>query len=78
MNNLPLLQCLALPVTALLIAFFRRHAPSLGVVDVPGGRKHHHGDIPLVGGLGMFGGLALIALVPDVVLWLPRLLGYKG
>jgi C4-dicarboxylate transporter, DctM subunit len=26
----------------------------------------------------MFGALALIALVPDVVLWLPRLLGYKG
>jgi tripartite ATP-independent transporter DctM subunit len=26
----------------------------------------------------MFGALALIALAPDVVLWLPRLLGYKG
>jgi tripartite ATP-independent transporter DctM subunit len=26
----------------------------------------------------MFGALALIALVPDVVLWLPRLLGSKG
>ena len=26
----------------------------------------------------MVGALALIALVPDVVLWLPRLLGYKG
>jgi tripartite ATP-independent transporter DctM subunit len=26
----------------------------------------------------MIGALALIALVPDVVLWLPRLLGYKG
>ena len=26
----------------------------------------------------MFGALALIALVPDVVLWLPRLMGYKG
>jgi TRAP-type C4-dicarboxylate transport system permease large subunit len=24
----------------------------------------------------LFGGLALLALVPDVVLWLPRLLGY--
>jgi len=63
MNKLTLLQCLALPITALLIAFFRRHALQLGVVDVPGGRKHHHGDIPMVGGLGMFGGLMLIALV---------------
>src|SRR5574340_600636 len=62
MNRLLLLQTLALPATAALILFFRRHAPLLGVVDVPGGRKHHHGHVPLVGGLGMFGGLALIAL----------------
>jgi tripartite ATP-independent transporter DctM subunit len=26
----------------------------------------------------MFGALALITLLPDLVLWLPRLLGYKG
>jgi TRAP-type C4-dicarboxylate transport system permease large subunit len=26
----------------------------------------------------MIGALALIALVPDLTLWLPRLLGYKG
>ncbi len=57
-----LFQCLAIPVTAALILFFRRHAPLLGVVDVPGGRKHHHGDIPLVGGLAMFGGLLVMAL----------------
>jgi len=63
MNEPLLLQTLAFPVTAALILFFRRHAPQLGVVDVPGGRKHHHGDIPLVGGLGMFGGLALVALL---------------
>ncbi len=63
MDSLPLLHYLALPVTAVLIALLRHHAPRLGVVDVPGGRKHHHGDIPLVGGLGMFGGLALIALL---------------
>jgi UDP-GlcNAc:undecaprenyl-phosphate GlcNAc-1-phosphate transferase len=63
MNELLLLQILAFPVTAALILFFRRHAPQLGVVDVPGGRKHHHGAIPLVGGLGMFGGLLAAALV---------------
>lgn len=55
-------QSLALPATAALIVFFRRHALALGLVDVPGGRKHHCGEVPLVGGLGMFGGLAVAAL----------------
>ena len=68
MNELLLLQILAFPVTAALILFFRRHALQLGVVDVPGGRKHHHGEIPLVGGLGMFGGLALVALATGSIL----------
>jgi UDP-GlcNAc:undecaprenyl-phosphate GlcNAc-1-phosphate transferase len=63
MNELLLLQILAFPVTAGLILFFRRHALQLGVVDEPGGRKHHHGPIPLVGGLGMFGGLVAAALI---------------
>jgi UDP-GlcNAc:undecaprenyl-phosphate GlcNAc-1-phosphate transferase len=62
MNELFLLYALAIPVTAVLILFFRRHALRLGVVDVPGGRKVHHGAIPLVGGLAMFGGLAAVAL----------------
>lgn len=53
---------LALPVTAALIMFFRRHAPQLGLVDVPGGRKQHHGEVPLVGGLAMFGGVLVAAL----------------
>ena len=68
MDKYLLLQCLAFPVTASLILFFRRHALQLGVVDVPGGRKHHHGEIPLVGGLGMFGGLLLIALLTGTFL----------
>lgn len=58
-----LLQCLALPATAALIFFFRRYAPGLGLMDMPGGRKQHHDKVPLVGGLAMFGGLALAALV---------------
>jgi UDP-GlcNAc:undecaprenyl-phosphate GlcNAc-1-phosphate transferase len=57
-----LLQSLALPVTAALIMLFRRHAPMLGLVDVPGGRKQHREEVPLVGGLGIFGGLVVAAL----------------
>ncbi len=57
-----LLYSLALPATVGLILFFRRNAPQLGLVDVPGGRKQHHGEVPLVGGLAMFGGLLAGAL----------------
>jgi len=57
-----LLQCLAFPATAALILFFRRHAPQLGLMDVPGGRKLHCSEVPLVGGLGIFGGLLVSAL----------------
>jgi UDP-GlcNAc:undecaprenyl-phosphate GlcNAc-1-phosphate transferase len=63
MDEVLLLQCLAFPVTMALILYFRRHASILGVVDLPGGREQHHGEIPLVGGLGMFGGLAAVALI---------------
>jgi len=63
MYQLHLLHAVAFPVTAALIPFFRRHAPQLGVVDVPGGRKQHHGAVPLVGGLAMFGGLVAVALI---------------
>lgn len=57
-----LLQGLALPATAALVMLFRRLAPQLGMVDVPGGRKQHHDEVPLVGGVAMFGGLVVAAL----------------
>jgi UDP-GlcNAc:undecaprenyl-phosphate GlcNAc-1-phosphate transferase len=63
MNDSFLLPAVGLPVTAALIFLFRRHALQLGVVDEPGGRKQHHGSIPLVGGLGMFGGLLAVCLL---------------
>lgn len=59
------LQCLAFPATAALILFFRRHAPQFGLVDVPGGRKLHCSEVPLVGGLGIFGGLLVAALATE-------------
>lgn len=63
MDEVFLLQCLPCPVTMALILYFRHHASMLGVVDLPGGRKQHDGEIPLVGGLGMFGGLTAAALI---------------
>jgi len=32
-------------------------ARSIGLVDRPGGRKHHSGDVPLIGGIAMFLGV---------------------
>lgn len=62
------LQCLALPATAALVIFFCRHAPLLGLMDVPGGRKQHREEVPLVGGLAIFGGLVVAALVTEGLL----------
>lgn len=36
-----------------------RLAPKLGLVDLPDERKHHQGDVPLVGGLAIFLGLVV-------------------
>ena len=42
-------------------------AISIGLIDSPGGRKSHTGDVPVIGGIAMFIGMAVgIALVPDV------------
>ncbi|WP_440995048.1 hypothetical protein [Arhodomonas sp. SL1] len=55
-----------LPVIGALVAFaavlaaiqaLKPVAPALGLVDHPGGRKQHRGEIPLVGGIAIFVGL---------------------
>jgi UDP-GlcNAc:undecaprenyl-phosphate GlcNAc-1-phosphate transferase len=61
MNRLLFAVLMALLLTAFLCRVFRRPAERLGLVDVPGGRKQHEGNIPLVGGLAMFCGFALSA-----------------
>ncbi len=43
-------------------------AVRLGLVDRPGGRKHHKGNIPLIGGIGMFFGLAFSLLTLNISL----------
>jgi UDP-GlcNAc:undecaprenyl-phosphate GlcNAc-1-phosphate transferase len=48
---------LALVVTVLAILVLRPVAITLNLVDHPGGRKTHHGEVPLIGGLAIFVGL---------------------
>lgn len=44
-------------VTALAIVVLSPLAKKIGLVDYPGGRKQHEGDIPLVGGMAIFIGM---------------------
>lgn len=46
-------------ITVALVRLLRRPAIQAGLVDVPGGRKAHDGDVPLIGGLAIFGGVML-------------------
>ena len=47
----------ALAITIFLVQVARRVAPAAGLVDSPTARKSHDGDIPLVGGIAIFGSL---------------------
>jgi UDP-GlcNAc:undecaprenyl-phosphate/decaprenyl-phosphate GlcNAc-1-phosphate transferase len=55
---------LALPmlVTILFMFALRPFARSVGLIDRPGGRKMHVGDIPVIGGLAMFAGFLVGSL----------------
>jgi UDP-GlcNAc:undecaprenyl-phosphate/decaprenyl-phosphate GlcNAc-1-phosphate transferase len=53
---------LAFAVTAVLTLTLRPLALRLHVTDKPGGRKHHSGEIPLVGGIAMFIGILVAAM----------------
>lgn len=58
----------AFGVTLFSIMLIKPLALRLKLVDVPGGRKHHHGDIPLVGGIAMFFGLMFALLTLPISL----------
>ena len=49
----------AFTVVIIAMPVFIRLAPRLGLVDLPDDRKHHHGNVPLVGGLAIFLGLVI-------------------
>jgi UDP-GlcNAc:undecaprenyl-phosphate/decaprenyl-phosphate GlcNAc-1-phosphate transferase len=53
---------LPLLVTILLMFALRPVARGIGLIDRPGGRKMHIGEVPVIGGLAMAGGLAIGAL----------------
>lgn len=53
--------------TVICMIALRPLAIKMGMVDKPGGRKTHYGDIPIVGGVAMFIGFALaMILIPDL------------
>jgi UDP-GlcNAc:undecaprenyl-phosphate/decaprenyl-phosphate GlcNAc-1-phosphate transferase len=57
--------CASFFATLLAMAALRPVAVVVELVDKPGGRKTHRGDIPVVGGLAMFiGGIFGIGLLP--------------
>src|SRR5690606_27454343 len=39
----------------------------VGLIDKPGGRKTHHGEVPVVGGIAMFSGLLVAAAAAPVL-----------
>lgn len=54
--------------TSVVAFFLRPLARNLDFIDRPGGRKIHSDEVPVVGGLAMFLGLALgISLLPEAV-----------
>lgn len=57
---------IAFITTALLIWILIPIAVNYGLVDIPGKRKNHKGNVPLIGGLAMFGGLVFSALTVEI------------
>ncbi len=56
-----LMPIVALAFTIFLVQVARRVAPAVGLVDSPTARKSHQGNVPLVGGIAIFGALFFVA-----------------
>ncbi len=62
-----LASAVAFAVAFCAIVLLRPFAHRLGLVDKPGGRKHHDGEVPITGGLAMVVGLmAGVCLQPEL------------
>lgn len=60
---------ISLFVSLLFMLALRPVAMSVGLVDRPGGRKAHIGDVPIIGGISMLGGLFFgLTLIPGLPL----------
>ena len=61
----------AFVVTVVFISILRPIAKVVGLVDKPGGRKTHEGDVPIVGGMAMFAGMfaAFTLLASSAFTW---------
>lgn len=66
----PITSCV---VAAFAILLLRPLAPTLGLIDHPGGRKDHAAPIPLVGGIAILAGLAAVAPMRTLLPMLPFL-----
>ncbi len=60
-------------ITIACIAILYPLATRIGLVDVPSDRKHHKGNIPLIGGVAIFISVTLSLVIFDVVLNYDRL-----
>ena len=49
-------------ISCTMLLALRPFAEVVGLVDRPGGRKTHHGDVPVVGGIAMLAGLLIAAI----------------
>src|SRR5690348_3597379 len=62
-------------ITILAIVALRPVAVAIDLVDRPGGRKTHHGEVPIVGGIAIFLGVVMgVGLVSKVVSVMPEFL----
>lgn len=53
-------------ISCTMLLALRPFAQVVGLIDKPGGRKTHHGEVPVVGGIGMFFGLSVAAAAAPI------------
>jgi UDP-GlcNAc:undecaprenyl-phosphate GlcNAc-1-phosphate transferase len=59
-------MAVAFAVTVAFMVGLRPLAKGIGLVDRPGGRKNHLGDVPIIGGLAMFIGVLSGLAIADI------------